>query len=114
MASIVAFNVSAKHAQAVRKEFLELPMTGEEARPIGLETLVALRPGQAMARLGGGAFALPLRTLEPLAEPSTARGERMREVSWQKYGAAPFAEGPPKSVASEPKPSRGSGNDFLE
>ncbi|MBI3013860.1 MAG: hypothetical protein HYY65_02075 [Candidatus Tectomicrobia bacterium] len=58
VASIVAFNLSAKDASAVRKEFLEDPLTEEPARPVSLETLVALRPGQAVARLGGGAFAL--------------------------------------------------------
>jgi hypothetical protein len=55
VASIVAFNLSAKDAMAVRKEFLEEPLTPtpEPARPIGLEALVALQTGRAMARLGG-------------------------------------------------------------
>ena len=112
MASIAAFNLSAKDAQAVRKEFLELPMTGEEARPIGLETLVALRPGQAMARLGGGAFALPLRTLEPLREPSPGRGERILEISWETYGAGPFE--PPRPSTGGPPGEPKSRDDFLE
>lgn len=88
VASIVAFNVSAKDAQAVRKEFLEEPRTLRlaEARPVPLETLVALRPGHAIARLGSGAFALPLRTPTPLKDPDARRGEEVREASWERYG----------------------------
>jgi hypothetical protein len=116
VASIVAFSLSAKDAMAVRKEFLEEPrtLTPELARPVPLETLVALRPGRAMARLGGGAFALPLQTLEPLPEPPAGRGERIREISWETYGTAPFEE-PTASApggAGQRSPTRS--EDFLE
>ena len=56
-------------------------MRGEGAGPVSLEMLVALRPGQAVARLGGGAFALSLQTVEPLSEPSASHGEKIRAVS---------------------------------
>jgi hypothetical protein len=94
VASIVAFGLSAKDAQAVRKEFLEEPLdrlTLKPAQPVPLERFVALRPGQAMARLGGGAFALPLQTLAPLREPPVAHGETIRRISWETYGAPPSA-----------------------
>ncbi len=107
----MAFNLSAKDAMAVRKEFLEDPMSGDPARPVSLEALVALRPGQAMARLGGGAYALPLRTLD---EPPAWRGEKVREASWRSYGAMPISE----SAAKSPDPNRkqvpGNSEGFLE
>lgn len=81
--SIVAFNLSAKDAMAVRKEFLEDPATGDSSRPVSLEALVALKPGQAVARLGGGAFVIPLHTPKPLAEVPGWRGEKVRAISWQ-------------------------------
>ncbi len=113
VASIVAFNLSAKDAMAVRKEFLEDSLTREPARPVPLENLVALRPGQAMARLGGGAFALPLHTLEPLEEPPGWRGEKVREVSWKTFGAAPpIVESQAHSGRKRQTP--GTGDDFLE
>jgi hypothetical protein len=116
VASIVAFNVSAKDAQAVRKEFLEEPMTLTlaEARPVPLERLVALRPGRAMARLGGGAFALPLMTKEPLEAPLAAHGERIREVSWASFRASPFEDQPAVPRGDRQKQSGGVGDDFLE
>lgn len=112
VASIVAFTLSAKDATAVRKEFLEDPLTGDLARPVPLENLVALRPGQAMARLGGGAFAIPLRTPEPMEEPPAWRGEKIREASWRTYGAVPIVESQARN--DQKKPTPGTGDDFLE
>ena len=96
VASIVCFNVAAKDAQTMRKEFLEPPLTMSlaDAQPVALETLVALRPGRAVARLGGGAFAVALRTSKPLSSPSAAEGERIRGASWETYGVWPLAEAP--------------------
>jgi hypothetical protein len=100
----------------VLKEFLELPLTDEDARPIGLETLVALRPGQAMARLGGGAFVLPLRTHEPLGEPEIRDRDRTREVSWEVYGVHSISKSVHgvKEPRANDKASPSSSEDFLE
>ncbi len=113
VASLVAFNLSAKDAMAVRKEFLEDSMAGDPAQPVSLESLVALRPGQAMARLGGGAFALPLQTLTPLDEPGAWRGEKVRATSWGRWGAAP-AIVEPQARSGRKKQTPGTGDDFLE
>ncbi len=109
-----AMNWRRWHAQAVRKEFLENPLTGEPARPIPLEDLVALRPGQAMARLGGGAFALPLRTPTPLDEPPADRGETIQGTSWETYGASPLGDPAPGSPGPGRKPGPKGSDDFLE
>jgi hypothetical protein len=85
LTSIVAFNLSAKDAMAVRKEFLEDSLIGDPARPVPLEALVALRPGQAMARLGGGPFAMPLQTRGSFEEPPVWRGEKIRAASSERY-----------------------------
>lgn len=113
VASIVAFNVSAKDAQAVRKEFLEEPRTRspKPAQPVPVETLVALRPGQAMARLGGGAFCLPLKTKEPLSGFPPEHGEQIRAVSWETYGAVWQR---PSAQASDRERVPERAEDFLE
>jgi hypothetical protein len=103
---------------AVRKEFLEIRVRGrhlpeEVAEPISLDALVALRPGQAMARLGGGAFAVPLHTLKPMEEPPAWRGEKVRETSWKTYGVAPIAERTPGSAGAGLRQAPRSGEKFL-
>ena len=114
--SIVAFNLSAKDALAVRKEFLEEPPTlsAKSAQPVALETLVALRPGRAVARLGGGAFALPLQTTEPLPPPPAERGAEVRDISWERYAAPPFADHDSKTSRGKGKRTREDDEDFLE
>ncbi len=114
VASLVAFNLSAKDAMAVRKEFLEDPMSGDPARPISLEALVALRPGHAVARLGGGAFALPLRTMEPLEEPLAWRGEKIRDVSWKTYSVSALTHPSPRPSVAGPQHAPKDSEDFLE
>lgn len=116
VASIVCFNVAAKDAQAMRKEFLQEPLTtptSAEAQPVALETLVALRPGRAVARLGGGAFAVALRTSSPLAQPPAGLGERIRAASWGRWGAPPTHNGS-QARDGRQKQTPGRGDDFLE
>lgn len=88
VASLVAFNLSAKDAQAVRKELLDRPALPVEAPPVSLEALVTLRTGQAIARLGSGAYALRVHTTEPIPEPLALRGESVRSISWERHGTA--------------------------
>jgi hypothetical protein len=114
VASLVAFNLSAKDAMAVRKELLEDPMTGDPARPVSLEALVALRPGHAVARLGGGAFALPLQTREPLAGVPGWQGGKVREASWKTFGARSIPESKAKPAGAVPKKLPRLSEDFLE
>jgi hypothetical protein len=119
VASLVAFGLSAKDAMAVRRELLELHVSGgripdEEIRAVSHDALITLRPGQALARLGSGALALPVRTLEPIAELPAWKGRKIREVSWRTYGAPPAGESCP------PRPDEGAkrgpkvAEDFLE
>lgn len=70
--------------------------------------------GQEMARLGGGAFAVPLQTIEPMEEPPGWRGEKIREVSWKTYGVAPVAERTPGSSSAGLRQAPKSGEEFLE
>jgi hypothetical protein len=70
--------------------------------------------GQALARLGGGAFAIPLQPLEPLAEQLAWRGEKIQEVSWKTYGAAPASEFAPKAAETNRKLVPGKSEEFLE
>lgn len=88
----VVFSVSAKDAQIVRKELLELPALPDEAGPVSLEALVTLRTGQAVARLGAGAYALPLAIRRPVPEMAAWRGEQVRQISWERHMAEPFQE----------------------
>ncbi len=87
VASIVAFNLGAKDAHAVRRELLDLPLDGSSAAPVAAEVLVGLKVGQAMARLGGGAFALRVNARPPLDAPPPERGHAVREQSWRTYAA---------------------------
>jgi hypothetical protein len=115
VASIVSFNVAAKDAQTMRKEFLEPPLTMSlaDAQPVALETLVALRPGRAVARLGGGAFAVALRTATPLAQLPAGRGARVQAASWERWGTAPvLAETQARGGRQQRTPE--TGDEFLE
>ncbi len=86
VASIVAFGLSAKDAEVVRKELLELPAVNEPARPVEREAVIGLRVGEAVARLGGGNFAIPLKGSVPLEKPSQARGQQIVARSWKRFG----------------------------
>ena len=109
----VVFSVSAKDAQIVRKELLELPALPGEAGPVSLESLVTLRTGQAVARLGAGAYSLPLQTRKPAPEMAGWRGEEMRRVSWERHMAEPFQEPSARSGARRDAATATS-QDFLE
>jgi DNA helicase HerA-like ATPase len=86
VASIVAFGLSAKDAEVVRKELLELPAVNEPARPIDRERVLRLRVGEAVARLGGGNFAIPLKGSSPLEKPAQVRGQQIVARSWKRFG----------------------------
>ncbi len=106
VASLVAFGLSAQDAGAVRKELLDLPVLPVEAQPVSPEALVTLRTGQAVARLGTGAYALRLRTAEPMEQPKRWLGEQIRGRSWERYGASPQSpplNGEPRNRGEERK-----------
>ncbi len=90
VASLIAFGMSAKDSQVLRKELLAYPYLPVDARPVSLEALVTLRTGQAVARLGGGGYAVRLETTEPLELPPAWRGERVRATSWGRFGVSPL------------------------
>ena len=84
--SICAFGLSAKDAYALRREFLEEDPSDFSVRPIAQETIVGLKVGQAIARLSGGALAVPLDALPPLDRPNQAAGAAVRARSWESHG----------------------------
>ena len=86
VASIVAFSLSAKDAYAVRREFIEEDLRDGSAQPIAQETLIGLKVGRAVARLGSGAFSIPLETPAPGQRPSQAAGAVARAHSWETHG----------------------------
>ncbi len=88
VSSMVAFNIAAKDAQVLRREFLEETPEGLDARPVAAERFVTLKRGQAMARLGTGAYAVPLPTPAPLPDPPAWQAEEVRNRSWERYGAS--------------------------
>lgn len=89
VASIVAFGLSAKDAEVVRKELLDLPAVTEPARPVEREAVIRLRVGEAVARLGSGSFAIPLKGSSPLEKPPQVRGQRTVARSWKRFGISP-------------------------
>ncbi len=109
VASIVAFGLSAKDAYAVRREFVEEDPKDFKPQPIAQEVLTGLKVGQAVARLGGGAFALPLKTRMPQGRPSQAVGQAVRAHSWHVHGIPlasrpqPLFAGPEKTPARDRK-----------
>lgn len=108
--SQVVFGQGAKDAELLRRNLLEEGPKG--ARPLQVESFVTLRTGQAIARLGTGAFAVPLRTLEPLAKPEVWVGEKIRAISWESFGTSPWTETPGRQLAKDqPLPAK---EDFLE
>jgi len=111
---IIAFALSAKDAQAVRRELLDLPLLPVEAKPVPVEPLVTLRTGQAIGRLGSGAYAVKLQTADPLEPPPAWRGERVREISWERYGVGPLGENSAAVSDRGGKRSSDSSDDFLE
>lgn len=118
VASLIAFGMSAKDSQVLRKELLAYPYLPVDAAPVSLEALVTLRTGQAIARIGGGAYAVRLETSEPLKPPPAWRGERVRATSWKRFGASPLSgpSGSPDthSTSDRSKQPMTKKHDFLE
>jgi hypothetical protein len=85
-ASLVMFNMSAKDAEGMRKEFFDLPVVPEPASPVSVEAFVTLKTGQAIARLGTGAYAVRLQTAAPVDREPAWRGEQASAQSWERYG----------------------------
>lgn len=115
VSSIVCFAVATKDAQTIRREFLAGPLRmGESVHPVEPEALVTLKPGRAVARLGTGAFAIPLETDNWLEKEPAWRGDKILEASWERYGASRLDSRPPGPNGRGPREgSRGTG-DFLE
>lgn len=115
VASLVAFALSAKDAQVVRRELLDRTLLPVDAEPVALEALVTLRTGQAMARLGGGAYAVRIETAEPLEVPPAWRGDRARAAAWASIDAPgvtlPASRHSKQSGPVTPQPAPGG---FLE
>ena len=86
VASIVAFGLGAKDAEVVRRELLDLPGPGKAAEPVSREALVSLRVGEAVVRLGGGAYALPVNATPPVEKPDESYGRWVHERSWTRHG----------------------------
>lgn len=105
VASMIALNLGSKDAQAVRGEFLDLPADGGPAQPVAPAALVGLKIGQAVARLGGGAYALRVNCAPPLPQPLRGWGESVREMSWKIYGVAPEPEGKAAFYTPVPPPA---------
>ncbi len=103
VASIVAFALGAKDAQTIRKEFLQPSADGGEAQPASLESLTGSKPGEAIARLGSGAYALPLAAPTPLEPPDPEWGLSVRAESWQRYGAKDLSSAPPPTGDASPQ-----------
>ncbi len=100
VASIVAFALGASDAEAIRKELLDLPEDGSEARPAPIESLVSQKPGEAIARLGSGGYALPLEAKAPVEKGDPEWGVEVRRRSWERYGtrAAPKTSAPSEAA----------------
>src|SRR5262245_5889387 len=116
VASLVVFALGAKDAQVLRKELVEPAEDGGGAGPVAIEALVTLKAGEAYGRLGGGAWALPVRTLAPRDGGESGAGERIREVSWSRFGV-PEKErgsGPAPPPAGEGRKEPGEPEDFWE
>ncbi|MCP3995097.1 MAG: ATP-binding protein [bacterium] len=100
VASIVAFGLGAKDAQAVGREFLDINPVDLSTHPVSSDTLVSLKVGQAVARLGSGAVAIPLDTAPPGPQPSAARGAAVRAQSWDLHGI-PLSDRLPIAIVQE-------------
>jgi hypothetical protein len=93
VSSIVALNLSAADAAAVRRELL-VPGPGDVTKPVPAEDLVSLPVGEGFARLDAGACALRVRFAPPIARPAPGLGDRIRETSWKTFAAPPITSFP--------------------
>jgi len=88
LSGIVCFNVLEEDAQVIRRRLLKVQPEGKEPQPYSLESIVRLKtPGEAIVRLVTGACALRVTTDPPPTQLSRAHGERIRDISWDTYGA---------------------------
>lgn len=111
VASIVSFGLSAKDAWAMRREFIEENPADLSMRTLAQETLVGLKVGSAVARLGSGALAIPLAALAPHPRPTAGAGRLTRNLSWTTYGVPDSARVPyeptlPKEETTSDKRTR--------
>ena len=88
VSSLIALNLSAGDALAVRRELL-LPSADGNRKPIATEEFVSLPVGEGYARLGSGACALRVKFAPPIKRPDPRAGDRVRAISWKSYAAPP-------------------------
>ena len=103
VSSIIALNLSASDAAAVRRELL-VPAPDGATKPIAADALVSLPVGEGFARLGSGACALKVRFAPPIERPDPRAGDRIRQVSYRTFAAPPIPL-PPARRAPPPTPS---------
>jgi hypothetical protein len=96
VSSIVALNLSANDAAAVRRELMA-PVAGGGIKPVATEDFIGFGIGEGFARLSAGSCALKVRFEEPIAKPDAAAGDRIRDISWKTYAAPPLPS-PPQPV----------------
>lgn len=114
--SIVAFALSGKDAQLMRREFLQRnPEDRDDLRPIDASALADLPTGQAFAKFAGGR-AIKIVTPPPTKGLKSHRTEEVIAASWGRYGVS-FSGGRKspqctRSVAAERSPK--TADDFLE
>lgn len=101
VSSIVAFSVGSKDGEVLKKELLYRAAENGSIRPVPLEALVNQPVGHAVAKLGTGALAFPLRVDPPVEVPPREVGDRVREISWKKFG------GPAMPAADKAEPAQG-------
>lgn len=100
VSSIIALNLSATDAAAVRRELL-IPVTGGGVKPVAAEDFIGFGIGEGFARLSAGSCALRVRFAEPIERPDVRLGDRIRDVSWKTYAAPPLPS-PPQPVLGRP------------
>jgi hypothetical protein len=89
VSSLIALNLAAGDAAAVRRELL-VPSDDGARKPIAAEALVSLPVGEGYARLGSGACALRVKFSPPIARPDPMAGRKVKEISWKTYAAPPM------------------------
>lgn len=101
ISSLLVLNVDAGDAASLRKELLYIPDGSDTPECIPTEYIVTQRVGESVCRLGSGAFSLKVKLREPIPEQPRDRGEAIKRVSWDTFGARPS----PKETSHSTTPS---------
>ncbi len=89
VSSLIIGNVSARSANVCRRELLTVASDGT-IKPVPIETIVSLKVGQAVCRLGSGAYALETDIRMPIPEQDQRLGEIVRDISWRANGVKSY------------------------